>query len=178
MHSHDVLLSIFSGLMLLYGVNGTLRGKYTPIVAGCLGVLSLGMLVAIFFVCGWKWGVALFLIGPFLIVLGKELIEIFAFVTALFSCLATCWPRKHGGKCRDMNLSTECGAQQEPVSSEEVYRTESERLGDLLEKAAEAPDADGSNLTDDEQLELAELWSSEGLEDELGPYLSPPPKRG
>ena len=50
------------------------------------------------------------------------------------------------------------------------YRTDSERIDDLLDKATEGPNPDVNNLSNEEQAELEELWHSQGLDLLVCPY--------
>lgn len=53
------------------------------------------------------------------------------------------------------------------------YASDSERCEELLEKATSGPDENISNLTEEEEEELRELWDSTGLTEKLGPYDHP-----
>ncbi|MBU0714220.1 MAG: hypothetical protein KJ964_02545 [Verrucomicrobia bacterium] len=59
------------------------------------------------------------------------------------------------------------------MPAEEEYRSEAERLGDLLFKSTDGPDPEMSNLTEEEEIELEELWVSQGYNIILGPYDHP-----
>lgn len=59
------------------------------------------------------------------------------------------------------------------LPAEDEYRTEAERLGDLLFKSTDGPDPEVSNLTEDEEIEIQELWDSQGYNEILGPYDHP-----
>jgi len=56
------------------------------------------------------------------------------------------------------------------MPAENKYRTDAERLGDLLFKSTEGPDPEVSNLTEEEEIEIQELWDSQGYNEMLGPY--------
>ncbi len=60
-----------------------------------------------------------------------------------------------------------------PLPVENEFRSEAERLGDLLFKSTDGPDPEVSNLTEDEEVELEDLWVSQGYNIILGPYDHP-----
>jgi len=59
------------------------------------------------------------------------------------------------------------------MPDKDEYRTDAERFGDLLDKALDAPDPEVSNLTEEEEAELEELWHSQGYDLVVGPYNHP-----
>ncbi len=56
------------------------------------------------------------------------------------------------------------------MPADDKYRTEAERFGDLLDKAISGPDPEVSNLTEEEDAELEELWHRQGYDLLVGPY--------
>lgn len=56
------------------------------------------------------------------------------------------------------------------MAAEPEYRTDAERMGDLLVKKTDGPDEEVSNLTAEEEAELEELWHSQGYDLLVGPY--------
>jgi len=74
---------------------------------------------------------------------------------------------------RPLRQAEHSGIEGAAMPAEDEYRTDAERFGDLLDKALDAPDPEVSNLTEEEDAELEELWHSQGYDLVVGPYNHP-----
>ena len=65
--------SIFFVMLCLYALGLLLRGRCKTIIEGVLGLICMGMLIASFFVFGWKTGVGLVVLTLFAVPITKAL---------------------------------------------------------------------------------------------------------
>ena len=56
------------------------------------------------------------------------------------------------------------------MPTEDEYRADAERFGDLLFQSTDGPDPEVSNLTEEEETELEGLWHWQGYDLLVGPY--------
>ena len=64
---------ILFGLHFLFGLNLLLRGWLKPIIEGVLSLLCIAMLIAAFFLFGWKVGVGMIVFAFVTIPIAKAL---------------------------------------------------------------------------------------------------------